>query len=179
MIFPFSLLFLGLPFSCALDPFHMLLGQMGSNKQLDFWEHNVQHLLLKLQVQYKCSCKKRIFFFFCKVTSENMQLKLVKMLLDKMWDVTYWDLVHIYPHLSAGVGKSAGRPLKMASMDCSSSKYLTFSIFLNENFLLSLIPWQYLQYTWCWLTVAHIAEMFQGFVGVSMGCSSWIHGRRS
>lgn len=44
---PFSWLFLGLPFGCPLCPsFHVLLGQMESNKQLTFCEPNVQHLLL-------------------------------------------------------------------------------------------------------------------------------------
>lgn len=180
VIFPFSWLFLGLPFSCALDPFHMLLGHTGSYKQLDFSDHNVQHLLDSSLIQI--GWQKRGELFFCKVISENMQLRLTKVPLTKMWGVTYWDLIHIYPnllvhiytHLSAGVGKSADGPWKMASMDCLSSKYLPFS-----NFLLSPIPWQFLQYT-CWLTVAHISEMFQGFVGFFMGCClSWIHGRRS
>lgn len=53
-------------------------------------------------------------------------------------------------------------------------------MFLNENFLLKPTLWQYLQYSYRWWTVVRTSEVFQGFVGVFMGCSlSGICGGRS
>lgn len=40
---------------------------------------------------------------------------------------------------------------------------------LNENLLLKLMPQQYSQFSYCWSTVVHASEPFQGFVSVSMG----------
>lgn len=91
---------------------------------------------------------------------------------------------YLHWYLSTGVGKSTDRPLKMAS---SQTLFLLqmFDLwlqhmFLNENFLLKPTLWQYLQYNYCWWTVLRTSEIFQGFVGVFMGCSlSWICGGRS